>query len=110
MDAVWRSSDISVKESLAEELMAHEEELADSFYGRIVMRNCNVAHYKRRQSVRDGAAAAATNTRKLFHDILEDESECVVAAGREGRKRSSESSSVGHDTHLSQKRRKKASR
>jgi nucleolar protein 9 len=69
MDALWRSSEVAVKESLAEELIAHEAELTEDFYGRIVMRNCNVAHYRRKQAVWQ---ERAPNTLELFHDILDD--------------------------------------
>ena len=69
MDALWRSSDVTVKESLAERLIAHEAELTEDFYGRIVMRNCNVAHYRRKQAVWQ---EKAPNALELFEDILDD--------------------------------------
>lgn len=73
MDAIWRNSDVSMKEGVAKELMIHETELADDFYGRIVLRNCNVSHYRRKQSVvEEDGISRGTATKNLFSDILQD--------------------------------------
>lgn len=46
LTAVGPNSTVSGEEGeLAQELMSHEEELSADFYGRIVVWNCNVAHY-----------------------------------------------------------------
>ena len=97
MDAIWRNSQVTVKESLAEELLAHEAELADDFYGRIVMRNCNIAHYRRKQAVWQ-KESAATNTRELFRDILEEESTATVEGRRKRKTRKVDTVDVGVDT------------
>ena len=88
MDAVWRSSKVSEKENLAEDLLAHEAQLSEDFYGRIVLRNCNVAHYRRKQAVWQKKVETADKTRELFHDILEEEP-AALEKGRRKRKRSS---------------------
>lgn len=116
IDAVWRSSDIAVKESLAEEMIANENELADNFYGRIVMRNCNIVHYRRKQTVscwQDKTTTAATKTQRLFNDILKEDKSSAV--GQDGRKRKlrncdSQRVDIDHKTQLPEKKRKKASR
>ena len=109
MDAIWRASEVSVKESLAEELIAHEAELAEDFYGRIVMRNCNVAHYRRKQAVWQEKVATATKTKELFHDILTDLSTTDTCGPSSKKKRKCNSDILTEDglPELSGKRRKK---
>lgn len=60
------------KEALVRELLAHEGSLGDSFYGRIVLRNCNIAHYKRRQAAWQSRQWAEERKRELFQDIIAD--------------------------------------
>ena len=96
VDAIWRSSEVSVKKNLVEELLTHEAELADDFYGRIVLRNCNIAHYRRKQAVWQNESAA-DNTRKLFRDILDDESTADLDEGRKRKRNKVESGDVGVD-------------
>jgi nucleolar protein 9 len=81
VDSIWRSSDIATKEGLATDLLRYETELAEDFYGRIVMRNCNISHYRRKQEVWQEKIAVAAKTRELFHDILEEEETDAVAVG-----------------------------
>ena len=78
---------MATKESLVEELLKHEEELTADFYGRIVMRNCNVNHYKRRQVVWEKKMETVTSTRQLFRDILEDEPPCAAEIKKTKKKR-----------------------
>lgn len=61
------------KESLVQELLTHEGSLGDSFYGRIVLRNCNVTHYKRKQAAWQSGQQAAERKRELFRDIVTDD-------------------------------------
>ena len=96
MDAIWRNSEVAVKEMLVEKLLTHEAELADDFYGRIVLRNCNVAHYRRKQAVWQ-KELVATNTRELFHDILEDESTAASEGRRKRKSRTVGSGDMGAD-------------
>ena len=68
---------MSRKESLAKELLSHEEELAESFYGGIVLRNCNIANYRKKQSSWKSGQLHEERKRELFRDIMSDD---VVAA------------------------------
>ena len=86
VDTVWRNSEVVTKERLAEELIAHEAELANDFYGRIVLRNCNIAHYRRKQAVWQEKMATAEKTRELFQDILEDVQTDVNTGSRKRKK------------------------
>lgn len=72
MDTIWRNSDVSTKENLAEKLLAHHAQLSDNFYGRIVLRNCNITHYRRKQTVWLGEEEVVDETRQLFHESLEE--------------------------------------
>ncbi len=70
MDAVWRNCEVGRKETLAHELLAHEEELSSNFFGKIVLRNCNVSHYKRKQAVWKEEERGVAKRREMFQDIL----------------------------------------
>ncbi len=72
MDSVWRNCEINRKDELAEVLLACEEQLAEDFYGKIVLRNCNIAHYKRKQESWREQEKAAEKKRTLFEDIISD--------------------------------------
>lgn len=72
MDAIWRNSDVTVKDNLAEKLLVHNAELSDNFYGRIVLRNCNIGQYKRKRALWQKEGEATDKTQELFHEILED--------------------------------------
>ena len=83
VDALWQHCEVGRKESLARELMAHEEELSADFYGRIVLRNCNIAHYKKKQAAWQEVQNAADKRRQLFQDII-SEPEAGTSAGPVG--------------------------
>ena len=107
MDVVWRFSEVTVKDSLAEELIAHEAEIAEDFYGRIVMRNCNLAHYRRKHRAvwQDKGPTTANTPRELFHDIIDD----VPMPAAKKRKLSSRAPAVEDSlSELSTKKKKKA--
>lgn len=72
MDALWRHCEVGRKEGLARELLAHEEELSEDFYGRIVLRNCNIAHFKKKQAAWQEVQEASDKRRQLFQDIISD--------------------------------------
>ena len=52
--------------------MAHEDELLANYFGKIVLRNCNISHYKKKQGTWRNMEGAAEKRRELFQDILED--------------------------------------
>ena len=74
VDALWRNCEISRKDQLAQKLLAHEDELGDDFYGQIVLRNCNIAHYKKKQDVWVEQERTAEKKRHLFEDIIGEDS------------------------------------
>ena len=50
VEVVWRHSEVGCKQGLAQELLEHEEQLKEDFFGKIVLRNCNITHYKSKQA------------------------------------------------------------
>ena len=73
VDTLWRQCEIGRKDQLAKQLLIHEEELTDDFYGQIVLRNCNITHYKKKQDVWRDKERAAEKKRNLFEEIIGEE-------------------------------------
>ena len=72
VDVLWRQSEVQQKQELAEQLIIHEEDLSSNYYGKIILRNCNIAHYKKKQQAWQDVERATEKKRDLFQDILED--------------------------------------
>ena len=70
VDVLWRQSEVQKKQELAEQLIAHEDELFTNYYGKIVLRNCNISHYKKKQAAWQDVERATERRRELFEDIL----------------------------------------
>ena len=66
---LWRQSKVQQKQELAEQLIAHDE-LFTNYYGKIILRNRNISHYKKKQAVWQDVERATERRRELFHDIL----------------------------------------
>ena len=73
VDMFWRQSEVQRKQELAEQLIAYEDELFANYYGKIILRNCNISHYKKKQAVWQDVERAAERRRELFQDIVEDQ-------------------------------------
>ena len=71
VDILWRQSEVQQKQELAEQLIPHEEELSANYYGKIILRNCNISHYKKKQAAWQDVERATEKRRELFQDILE---------------------------------------
>jgi len=71
-DVLWRQTEVQRKQELAKQLMAYEEELSANFYGKMVLRNCNISHYKKKRTAWQDVERATEKRRELFQDILED--------------------------------------
>ena len=69
-DMLWRMSEIGKKEELATVLLAHEEELTANFHGNIVLRNCNIAHFRKKRAGWLELQKTTDKRREIFHDIL----------------------------------------
>ena len=92
MDAVWRYCEVGRKEEIARQLLAHEDKLTSDFYGQIVLRNCNVAHYRKKQAAWQADQQAAERRRGLFQDIFsEDDVSKAPGKGRRAKRRKDDS-------------------
>ena len=80
VDVIWGQSQITRKEELARLLLVHEEDLAADFYGSIVLRNCNIASFRKTQRGWQEEELAASRKRDMFEDIL-GEGVAVVGVG-----------------------------
>lgn len=97
VDAVWRNCEVSKKEILAQELLSHENELSDDFYGQIVLRNCNIAHYRRKQAVYQEREKATEKTWEIFRDILDEPVEQLKVATGKGKSKRRREDGAGGD-------------
>lgn len=67
---MWGRSPVARREELARLLLVHEEDLSADFYGSIVLRNCNIASFRKRQAGWQEEQVAASRKRDMFEDIL----------------------------------------
>ncbi len=74
VDVLWRLSEVKKKEELATILLANEEELASDFHGSIVLRNCNITHFRKKQEGWVKSQEAVGRRQEIFQDILGDQS------------------------------------
>ena len=72
VDVLWRQSEVQRKQELAEQLIAHKDELFANYYRKIILRNCNISHYKKKQAAWQDVERAAERRKELFQDIIED--------------------------------------
>lgn len=72
---------------MAKLLLAHEEELSADFHGSIVLRNCNIAHFRKKQAGWLEQQKAAEKKRELFQDLLDEGGQSSVAGSGRKRKR-----------------------
>eukprot|EP00035_Acanthoeca_spectabilis_P025561 m.458946 g.458946 ORF g.458946 m.458946 type:complete len:789 (+) comp21635_c0_seq1:208-2574(+) len=71
VDKCWAQSEIKRKEAIAAELLQEEEMLKENYFGRLVLRNCKIDYFKRKQD--DWAENINSNDRKrkMFEEFLD---------------------------------------
>ena len=74
VESVWEHCTVGQKEAIVTEMLDSEEELSADFYGKFVLRNLNVSHYKRKQNVWQTQQEMAGKRRELFQDIITGDS------------------------------------
>lgn len=74
MESLWKHCTVGQKEAIVGELLGNEEELSTDFYGKFVLRNVNVSHFKRKQNVWQSQQQSAGKRRELFQDIIAGDS------------------------------------
>lgn len=71
---------MTYKEAITQELALCEQQLNSNFYGRIVLKNCGVEHFKRKDKTWHEKEQKAARKRKLLEEILEEREESAKHA------------------------------
>ena len=72
VEKFYLSSTLSIKEEIAKQLLEKEEELEESFSGRIVMRNCKVKEYGEEREKWTEKQNQSLRRKEMFKDLLEE--------------------------------------
>lgn len=72
VETCWRQAEVKHKEAITQELALSEQQLTSNFYGRIVLKNCGVEHFKRKDKTWYEKEQKAARKRKLLEEILEE--------------------------------------
>jgi len=72
VETCWRQAEVKHKEDITQELALSEQQLTSNFYGRIVLKNCGVEHFKRKDNTWHEKEQRAARKRKLLEEILEE--------------------------------------
>ncbi|KAF9142034.1 Nucleolar protein 9 [Mortierella sp. GBA39] len=72
VDKCWAVSDIEMKEKIAAELLAHEQELSQNFHGKFILRNCKIDQFKRKREEWVEREKGIERKKDMFMDILGD--------------------------------------
>lgn len=78
METCWRNAEVKYKEAITQELAQSELKLKGNLYGRIVLRNCGVEHFKRKDKTWHERQQKAAKKRKLLDEILEERGDGAV--------------------------------
>ena len=70
------------KEAITRELADNEHQLKDNFYGKFVLRNCGVEHFKRKDKTWHEREQKVERKRKLLDEIFEERDELSVSTKR----------------------------
>eukprot|EP00037_Helgoeca_nana_P024873 m.266927 g.266927 ORF g.266927 m.266927 type:complete len:793 (-) comp26773_c0_seq1:155-2533(-) len=71
VDKCWAAAEIKRKETIATELLKEEDMLKDNYFGRLVLRNCKIDYFKRKQDGWVEDLNANDRKRKMFSEFLE---------------------------------------
>jgi len=71
VDCCWKYTELKDKQLIANELLKGEKELADNYYGKFVLRNCNIEYYKKKGDLTEGSFTSKDKVKKMFSDIID---------------------------------------
>ncbi|GAB5586639.1 Nucleolar protein 9 [Umbelopsis nana] len=74
MDQCWKVADIDMKAKIAQDLVNHEFDLSKNFFGKYILRNCNIDHFKRKREEWVEREKGIERKKDMFKDILGDTS------------------------------------
>ena len=72
METCWSQAEVNYKEAITQELALSEHQLTSNFYGRIVLKNCGVEHFRRKDKTWHEKEQKAARKRKLLEEIFEE--------------------------------------
>lgn len=75
VETCYQTGDVKLKEKIVSELLPAEKELANSFYGRFVLRKCKIDQYKRKKESWIQHQEQVEKKRKMFENFLEDDTD-----------------------------------
>ena len=81
-ETCWRQAEVKYKEAITRELADNEHQLKDNFYGKFVLRNCGVEHFKRKDKTWHEREQKVERKRKLLEEIFEERDEVSVSTKR----------------------------
>ena len=90
VDSCWKHSELKDKQLIVDELLAGEKELADNYYGKFVMRNCNIEYYKKKGCLKEGSYSSKERVKRMFSDIVEKSMTVKSSRKRKSRDETSE--------------------
>ena len=71
VDCCWKHTEVKDKQLIANELLKGEKELADNYYGKFVLRNCNIEYYKKKGDLTEASFNSKEKVKKMFSDIID---------------------------------------
>ena len=89
VDCCWKHTELKDKQLIADELLKAEKELADNYYGKFVLRNCNIDYYKKKGDLAEGSFNSKEKVKKMFSDIIDKPSKPQPQSAHKKRKSSS---------------------
>ncbi|XP_066484733.1 nucleolar protein 9 [Tiliqua scincoides] len=72
LDSMWSRATLTAKQEMAQELVAHEQQLRHDPFGHHLVRNFALTHFLKRRRDWDRHQEAEKKRRELFAEILED--------------------------------------
>mmetsp|Transcript_21219 Transcript_21219/g.63204 ORF Transcript_21219/g.63204 Transcript_21219/m.63204 type:complete len:348 (+) Transcript_21219:1363-2406(+) len=94
VDKCWAASEIKRKEIIATELLKEEAMLKDNYFGRLVLRNCKIDYFKRKQDGWAESLNANDRKRKLFQEFLDPDTAAEAPSTAKKSKKSAEKRAV----------------
>lgn len=82
VETCWRLAEVKYKEVITCELADNEHQLKDNFYGKFVLKNCGVEHFKRKDKTWHEREQKVKRKRKLLEEIFEERDELPVSTKR----------------------------
>ena len=82
VETCWRQAEVKYKEAITRELADNEHQLKDNFYGKFVLRNCGVEHFKRKDKTWHEREQKVERKRKLLEEIFEERDELPASTKR----------------------------